>query len=327
MSGLTLPVSSSSEDYHAYTIRQPIGVVGQIIPWNYPLVMAAWKLAPALASGCTVVLKPAEQTPYTALRLGELVQEAGFPPGVVNIVTGFGFEAGDALVHHPRVSKIAFTGSTSVGKHIAASATQACFFNSGQLCFAGTRLFAPRNLFNRVLKGVSSAVTQMKVGPGLDVDTVLGPVVSEVQMERVLDKIDRGRNAGASIEVGGSRRGNVGYFVEPTIAVTTDVMNPLYREEVFGPVLAAIPYDDIDDLIRLANDTDYGLGANVFTRDISAAHTLARGIEAGTIWVNCALVADPALPFGGFKQSGYGRENSGVVLDHYTEIKTVCVKL
>jgi phenylacetaldehyde dehydrogenase len=359
MSGLTLPVSSSSENYHAYTIRQPIGVVGQIIPWNYPLVMAAWKLAPALASGCTVVLKPAEQTPYTALRLGELVQEAGFPPGVVNIVTGFGFEAGDALVHHPRVSKIAFTGSTSVGKHIAASAaktlkrvtlelggksptiilpdadldvatptaTQACFFNSGQLCFAGTRLFAPRNLFNRVLEGVSSAVTQMKVGPGLDVDTVLGPVVSEVQMERVLDKIARGRNAGASIEVGGSRRGNVGYFVEPTIAVTTDVMNPLYREEVFGPVLAAIPYDDIDDLIRLANDTEYGLGANVFTRDVSAAHTLARGIEAGTIWVNCALVADPALPFGGFKQSGYGRENSGAVLDHYSELKTVCVKL
>lgn len=359
IAGQTLPVSTSGDSYHAYTLRQPIGVVGQIIPWNFPLVMAAWKLAPALAAGCTVVLKPAEQTPYSALRLGELIMEAGFPAGVVNIVTGFGMDAGDPLVNHPGVSKIAFTGSTPVGKHIAASAaktlkrvtlelggksptiilpdadmdaaiagaTLACFFNSGQLCFAGTRLFAPRNVFDRVLDGISSTVATMKLGPGLDADTVLGPVVSDLQMERVLEKIDRGRKAGASIQVGGSRRGSVGYFVEPTIAVTSDVNNPLYREEVFGPVLAATPYEDIDDLAAMANDTDYGLGANIFTRDVSAAHTLASKIDSGTVWVNCALVSDPALPFGGFKQSGYGRENGSAVFDHYTELKTVCIKL
>ena len=359
LQGSTIAVSGRSEPFHAYTLRQPVGVVGQIIPWNFPLVMAAWKLAPALAAGCTIVLKPAEQTPYTALRLGQLIIEAGFPPGVVNIVTGFGGEAGEALVDHAGVAKIAFTGSTVVGKTIAAragaglkrvslelggkspviimddadlncaiaGAANACFFNSGQVCFAGTRLFAPRNSMEKIVAGVVAAAAQMPMGPGLDPASMLGPLVSQRQLERVLDKIDRGQRSGAALAAGGRRSDRSGYFVEPTIAITTDRSNPLFREEVFGPVLTVTPYDDLSEIADLANDSSYGLGAYVYTRNLSAAHRLAAAIDAGTIWVNCQLVSDPALPFGGLKESGIGRENGAAVLDHYTELKTVCIGL
>lgn len=359
MQGATIPVSGRSEPFHAYTLRQPIGVVGQIVPWNYPLVMAAWKLAPALAAGCTIVLKPAQQTPYTALRLGELIQEAGFPQGVVNIVTGFGQEAGEALVEHPKVAKIAFTGSTAVGKHIStkasstlkrvslelggkspviitpdanmetaiAGAANACFFNSGQLCFAGTRLFAPKAHLDEIVDGIGAAASAMRMGPGLDPTSILGPIISDVQLDSIVDKVNRGREAGAAIAFGGSIMERDGYFMEPTVAVTSDRQNPLFREEVFGPVLTVTPYDDLDECAELANDTVYGLGSYIYTKDISLAHRLAAQIDAGTVWVNCELVVDPALPFGGFKQSGIGRENGAAALDQYTESKTICISL
>ena len=359
LEGSVIPLDDERSLYHTYTQRQPIGVVGQIIPWNFPLLMAAWKLAPALAAGCTVVLKPAELTPYTALRLGELIEEAGFPAGVVNIVTGYGAEAGQAIVNHPGIDKIAFTGSTAVGKAIMASAAttlkrvtlelggksptiimpdadlatavpaaaQACFFNSGQLCFAGTRLFAPRAHLDAVLEGVAATAVTFPMGPGLDEGSLLGPLISEKQMGRVVDMVDEGRRHGAAIYAGGKRHGERGWFVEPTIAVTDDISNPLFRDEVFGPVLTVTAYDDVDEVVGLANATDYGLGAVVYTRDLSQAHLLARRIEAGTIWVNCELLTKPGLPFGGFKQSGVGRENGAAVLDHYTELKSVCIRL
>jgi phenylacetaldehyde dehydrogenase len=356
--GTTIPISARGK-YFAYTVREPIGVVGQIIPWNYPLVMAAWKLAPALAVGCTCVLKPAEQTPLTALRLGELIQEAGFPDGVVNIVPGFGETAGAALAAHPDVDKIAFTGSTAVGRLIANAATgnlkkvslelggkspnviladadlklaipgsaNAIFFNQGQVCTAGSRLFVHQSIFDRVVEGLAGETKKLKVGPGINPANNMGPLVSEEQLDRVCGYLDFGTKEGAKTVVGGKRIGDTGYFVEPTVLVDVKPEMKVVREEIFGPVVTAIPFNEPEEVISFANDTVYGLAAAVWTRDISKAHRMAAKLRAGTVWINCYNVFDPALPFGGYKQSGWGREMGHAALDLYTESKSVCAQL
>ena len=343
--------------FHTYYTREPIGVVAQIVPWNFPLAMAAWKLGPALATGCTVVLKPAEQTPLTALRLGELIIEAGFPPGVVNILTGNGETTGAALVAHPGVDKVAFTGSTQVGKLINKSATDtlkrvslelggkspvivfpdvdinsvvggaanAIFFNSGQVCTAGSRLFAHKSIFDKVVEGVSAAAGAMKLGPGLDPQTQMGPLVSREQQERVLGYINAGRSEGASITVGGDAPSHDGYFVKPTVMVNVKPEMKVVREEIFGPVLVAQRFEDINDIAAMANDTPYGLAASVWSNDVRTVNRIVPKLRAGTVWVNCHNFVDPAMPFGGFKQSGFGREHGRVVLDLYTEVKSVCM--
>ncbi|MES2262633.1 MAG: aldehyde dehydrogenase family protein [Pseudomonadota bacterium] len=352
------PALQPAGSHHVYTIRQPVGVVAAIVPWNYPLLLAVWKIAPALAAGCTVVLKPAEATPYSALRLAQLVQQAGFPPGVFNLVLGDG-STGQALAGHPGVAKVSFTGSTAVGKRLIATvahdlkrltlelggksptiilpdadlasalpgATQAAFFNTGQICFAGSRLFVPRHQMDEVLDGVAQMAKSFKIGAGSEPDTMLGPVVSQRQLDSVLGAVKAGVQAGAQLVAGGGRVGRKGYFVEPTILLTSDPANPAYRNEIFGPVLTATPYDDIEQLVALANDSEYGLAAHIYTRDLSAAHRLAQRLEAGTVWVNTQLSPDPAIPFGGLKQSGWGRENGEQVFEHYLESKSVIMKL
>jgi phenylacetaldehyde dehydrogenase len=343
--------------FHTYYVREPVGVVAAIVPWNFPLAMAAWKLGPALATGCTVVLKPAEQTPLTALRLGELIIEAGFPPGVVNILTGNGETTGAALTTHPGVDKVAFTGSTQVGKIINKAATDtlkrvslelggkspvvvfpdvdinnvvggaanAIFFNSGQVCTAGSRLFAHKSVFDKVVEGVSAAASSMRLGPGLDPQTQMGPLVSREQQERVLGYINAGRSEGASITVGGEAPASDGYFVKPTVMVNVKPDMKVVREEIFGPVLVAQRFEDINDIAAMANDTPYGLAASVWSNDVRTVNRIVPRLRAGTVWVNCHNFVDPAMPFGGFKQSGYGREHGRVVLDLYTEVKSVCM--
>ncbi|OCC05871.1 betaine-aldehyde dehydrogenase [Labrys sp. WJW] len=360
LNGETIPVSSAG-NWHAYTLREPVGVVGQIIPWNFPLMMAAWKLAPALASGCTIVLKPAEQTPLSALRFGELIQEAGFPAGVVNIVTGFGETAGAALAEHPDVDKVAFTGSTEVGKIIVRAAAgnlkrvslelggkspaivfpdadldlaiagtaDAIFYNQGQCCTAGSRLFAHKSIYDRVVAGVSEAAGKLKVGHGLDPSVNLGPLVSKEQHQRVTGFLQSGREEGAEVVTGGSTIGNQGYFVEPTVLAQTNRDMRVVREEIFGPVVCVQSYDDddLDAVARFANDTEYGLQASVWTRNLKVAHMMARKIRAGTICINTHNYGDPAWPFGGYKQSGWGREMGKEVMEHYTETKAVAARL
>ncbi len=345
-----------SMEFAAWTRREPVGVVGAIVPWNFPLLVAIWKLAPALAAGCTVVLKPAEQTPLTALYLGELIGEAGFPDGVVNIVTGDGPGAGAPLTTHPLVNKISFTGSTEVGKLIgkaamdnmarvtlelggkspvivlddcvpetaAAGAAGAIFFNQGQVCCAGSRLYVQKKLFDKVVADVGAAAKALPIGHGFDPTAQLGPVVSQEQFERVTGYIDIGQQEGAELVAGGSARArDQGYFVQPTVFAATDPNLRIVREEIFGPVLVAMPYDDLDEVARLANDSPYGLGASIWSNDLSRVHRLIPKIKAGTVWVNCHNMLDVSVPFGGFKLSGFGREMGTVSLDAYLETKSV----
>ena len=348
-------------DWHAYTLREPVGVVGLIVPWNVPLAMAVSKISPALAAGCTVVLKPAELTPLTALRLGELIQAIGFPPGVVNIVTGLGHEAGQAIVDHPGVDKISFTGSTVVGKSILASAAgnlkrvalelggkspvfifadadldramdaaaRGIFGNTGQVCAAGSRLFVHRSVADRVIEGIAQRARALRMAPGLSPDCEIGPVISARQRERVMGYIDSGRAEGAEVVAGGETVPGEGFFVQPTVLVNTRADMKVVREEIFGPVLSTQLFDDdsLEQLAARGNDTDYGLSASIWTRDLRTAHQMVRRLKAGNVRVNAAVALDFAMPFGGYKQSGWGRENGREGVEAYTELKSVAFDL
>ena len=359
LGGTTPPVSFDGREYHAYTRREPIGVVGAITPWNYPLALGSWKIASALAAGCTMVLKPTELTPLSTLRLAELCLEAGLPEGALNIVNGYGHEAGEALARHPGVDKITFTGSTVVGKKIVEyalgnmkrvtlelggkspsivfadadldqvglGAALAVFFNSGQICFAASRLLVQESVYERVVEALAAAAGHFKVGNGQDPDTMLGPLVSRRQQERVLGYVKSGIEQGARLVCGGHTVGDKGYFFQPTVLADATPSMKIVQEEIFGPVLSVIPFKDEAEAIRLANDTAYGLAANIWTRDIKKAHRVAHRLQAGSVWINCHGVIDPAAPFGGFKQSGWGREVSEEGLSAYTETKTVCALL
>lgn len=348
-------------DWHAYTLREPVGVVGLIVPWNVPLAMAVSKISPALAAGCTVVLKPAELTPLTALRLGELIQAIGFPPGVVNIVTGLGHEAGQAIVDHPGVDKISFTGSTVVGKSILASAAgnlkrvalelggkspvfifpdadldramdaaaRGIFGNTGQVCAAGSRLFVHRSVADRVIEGIAQRARALRVAPGLSPEAEIGPVISARQRERVMGYIDSGRAEGAEVVAGGQAVQGEGFFVQPTVLVNTRPDMKVVREEIFGPVLSTQLFDDdsLEQLAARGNDTEYGLSASIWTRDLRTAHQMVRRLRAGNVRVNAAAALDFAMPFGGYKQSGWGRENGREGVEAYTEVKSVAIDL
>lgn len=360
--GSTMEVSVPlvrDREFFGYTRREPVGVVGAIIPWNFPLLMVAWKAGPALASGCTMVLKPAEETPLSALRFAELVQQAGYPAGVFNVVTGHGHSAGAALAAHKGVDKVAFTGSTEIGKLVgkaaldnmtrvslelggkspvivlddadpavaAAGAAQAIFFNQGQVCCAGSRLYVHKSRFERVVEGLSGIAADMKLGAGIEPSTQIGPLVSAVQQQRVLGYIRSGFEEGARALAGGAAGEGEGYFVKPTVLVDTRDDMRVVREEIFGPVVVAMPYDDLDEVARRANDTPYGLGASIWSNDLSRVHRLVPKIKAGTVWVNCHNILDASMPFGGYKQSGIGREMGRAVLDLYTEGKSVIMAL
>lgn len=341
----------------AYTRREPVGVVGAIIPWNFPLLMAAFKIGPALTTGCTIVLKPAEETPLTALRLAELAEQVGYPAGVLNVVTGDGVEAGAPLAAHKRIHKLAFTGSTEVGKLVghaavenmtrfslelggkspvivledfdpdvaAEGASQAIFFNHGQICTAGSRLFVQRKAFDSVVEGVAARAKQIKLGPGLDPATQMGPLVSERQRDRVSKYIRRGLEEGARAVAGGADYQSPGYFVKPTVLVGAGAHSTVSQEEIFGPVLVATPFEDLSEVVALANESQYGLSASVWSNDLSKVNDLVPQLKAGIVWVNCHNIFDPAMPFGGYKQSGVGRELGQVVIDYYTELKSVCM--
>jgi phenylacetaldehyde dehydrogenase len=345
----------------AYTLHEPVGVVGCITPWNFPFAMEADKAAAVIASGCTMVLKPAELTPFGALLLGRLVLEAGIPPGVINIVTGLGDPAGRALVEHPDVDKIAFTGSTATGKWIVQAcaatlkrvtlelggkspniifpdadlaraipgAAMAVFANSGQICVAGSRLYIHKKVFDQVVDGITGMARSLKVGPGLEPDTNLGPLVSQGQLDRVTGYIESGRGEGAEVVTGGQRQGTEGYFVQPTVLAQTHRSMKVVREEIFGPVICAMPIDDddLDRIARVANDTTYGLSAYIWTRDVGIVHKLARKIRAGTVQVNGGTGLDPAVPFGGYKQSGWGREHGRAGIESMLETKAIGITL
>jgi betaine-aldehyde dehydrogenase len=359
--GETIPVSGRMLNY---TVREPLGVCGQIIPWNFPLIMAAWKIAPALAAGNTVVLKPAEQTPVTALELGRLCQEAGFPDGVINIVPGFGETAGAALTSHPGVDKISFTGSTDVGRLVAKAAAQnltkvslelggkapnivfadasldqaiegalmGIYYNQGQVCSAGSRLFLEEKIKDQFLDAFKQRSEKIRVGDPMDNSTQMGPQVSEEQLNKIKNYVDIARSEGAMILTGGESPQleghlNSGYFFKPTIFSNVNNHMRVAQEEIFGPVVSVITFKDGDDLIKQANETIYGLSAGIWTRDITRAHKFAKEIKAGVVWINTYNMFDAASPFGGYKQSGYGRELGKYAIDLYTQIKSVWVDL
>ncbi|MFG6444466.1 aldehyde dehydrogenase family protein [Microbacterium sp. P07] len=361
--GETIPTSLSrtppGKEVFAYTRREPVGVVGAIVPWNSPLIMTAMKLAPALAAGCTIVLKPAENTSLTALYLGRLLQEAGVPAGVVNIVTGFGGEAGQAVVEHPGVAKVAFTGSTAVGKRLVSTAagslkrltlelggkspalvlpdadlptaidgiSRGIFDNGGQVCVASARVYAHRSVYREVVDGMAAAGEKLRLGHGLDPDADLGPLVSLAQAERVAGFIDEGRSQGATVVTGGERGGDAGTFFAPTVLTDVRADMRLMREEIFGPVAVVTPFDDLDEVIGWSNDSPYGLAASVWTEGLSDAHRVAARLQAGTVWVNCHSFLGPELPKGGHKESGWGYENGAQGLENYLETKTVVMVL
>ncbi|HXR24458.1 MAG TPA: aldehyde dehydrogenase family protein [Candidatus Binataceae bacterium] len=349
----------SDPAFFNYTLREPVGVCGQIIPWNFPLLMAAWKLGPALACGNTVILKPAEQTPLTALRLGELMMEAGLPEGVVNVITGFGPGAGSSIAEHPAIDKVAFTGSTEVGKIIlkasagnlkkvslelggkapniifpdadldqaVPTAMMGVYFNSGQVCCAGTRIFVQRERYDEVVEKLANFSKGVSVGDPFDQKNVIGPVVSQEQFDRVKGYLDVGKKEGAKVSAGGETYGEKGYFVKPTLFSGVNNEMRIAREEIFGPVGTAISFKDENDAVFQGNNTEYGLSAGVWTRDVGRAHKVARALKAGTVWVNCYNQLDPISPFGGYKQSGFGRELGRYAIDLYTQIKSVWMKL
>lgn len=354
--GQTIPISGN---YFCYTRKEPVGVAGQIIPWNFPMLMVGWKWAPALAAGCTVVMKPAEQTPLTCLRMAHLAQEAGFPEGVINVVPGYGPTAGAALVRHPGVDKIAFTGEHVTAQTImresadtlkrltfelggkspnivmadsdleaaAAGAHFGLYFNQGQCCCAGSRLFVERSIHGELVDKLAQMNQTRRLGDPLDPATEQGPQVDQAQFDKIMRYIDRGRQQGAKLVTGGQRQGDKGYFIQPTLFDAVDDDMDIAREEIFGPVLSVLTFDDVDDLIRRANNTCYGLAAAVWTRDIAQAHRVAHALKAGTVWVNCYDVFDSAAPFGGFKMSGQGRELGEEGLKNYLETKTVTIAL
>ncbi len=354
--GQTIPVRGR---YFCYTRREPVGVAGQIIPWNFPMLMVAWKWGPALAAGCTIVLKPAEQTPLSALRMGELALEAGFPAGVINIVPGFGETAGAAIVAHKGVDKVAFTGSTEVGKIIMRDAAKTLkrvtlelggkspnivfadadldsavdgamlglFLNQGQCCCAGSRLLVEDKVYDQMVERLAAATTKRKLGDPFDPGTEQGPQVDKTQFDKVMGYIDSGKSQGARCVAGGERFGSKGYFIKPTVFADVKDEMTIATEEIFGPVMQVLRFKSIDEVVQRANTTDYGLAAAVWTQDIKKAHTIAEQIRAGTVWLNCYDVFDAAAPFGGFKASGLGRELGEKALDNYTELKTVTVAL
>ncbi|TWH04718.1 phenylacetaldehyde dehydrogenase [Nocardioides sp. J9] len=357
--GTTIPMSVPGRDFHAYTRREPIGVVAGIVPWNFPLLMAAFKIIPAITAGNTVILKPAEQTPLTALRLGELLLEAGVPAGVVNVVPGFG-DTGAALVDHHGVDKVAFTGSTEVGKKIAAAASGNLkkvslelggkapniifddadidaaiagavlggYFNEGQCCVNGSRLYVHRAVFDEVVEGVANAARAIRVGSGFDPSTDMGPLVSQEQHEKVLGYIRSALADGAEVTAGSADRvGERGYFVQPTLITSVTEDMAVQTDEIFGPVVTAIPFDSEDEVVAAANNTVYGLAAGVWSKDIGRAHRVGGRLRAGTVWLNTWHADDVTLPRGGFKQSGWGRELGAFGLDDYTELKTVIAEL
>jgi aldehyde dehydrogenase (NAD+) len=354
--GRTVPVRGN---FLSYTLRQPVGVVGQIIPWNFPLLMLAWKWGPALACGNAIVMKLAEQTPLTGMKMAELSLEAGFPEGVINVLNGMGETTGDAMVTHPGIDKIAFTGHVDTAKLISkraadtlkrctfelggkspnvifadadldkavAGAFHAIYFHGGQCCTAGSRLFVEDKVRKEFVSRLADKAKGRKLGDPLDTSTEQGPQVSQEQMDKILHYVDLGQKQGAKLVSGGQRHGKAGFFVEPTIFDDVRDDMSIARDEIFGPVVSILPFKGMDELIKRANDTNYGLAAAVWTKDIDKAHIYAREVKAGTVWVNCYHVVDTTTPFGGFKMSGHGRENGEAAIEHYTELKTVTVNL
>lgn len=358
LAGKSTALAGCPDHFHAYTRREPVGVVAAITPWNFPMVLAMWKLAPALAAGCTVILKPAPESPLSAFRLAELARQAGFPPGVFAVITGAG-DIGAALASHPRVRKVAFTGSTATGQKILQAsipdlkrltlelggkspsiicadanleraipeAAMACFFNSGQVCYAGTRLYVQRSRYEQVLEGIASHARQQRLGPSWDRSSQLGPLISAQHHAKVSAMLARAEAAGISVVGPVQTVPDTGYYCAPRIYRDVPATAEIAREEIFGPVLVATPFDDIDEAIALANDSDFGLGAHVWSNNLSETHELARRLDVGSVFVNCVLMADPALPFGGMKRSGLGRENGAEVFAAYLEPKSVVIGL